>query len=820
MNRKSAFLPSLTALLLVLAVSFGVRGITFFLPAAVPGERPYLQDEKGSPYLTEMDSYFFLRKAAEMAEKEQIILYNNRQEDPLIGQRTYDQRDEGKTPLGLSVLAYILWRYFLSFFGVSLTQTAVWMGPFFASLAAIPAFLYVRRRSCLTGGITAGLLTGCALPFVVHTHAGFFDTDMVLALLPLLFLLCQMRCMQEKRFLKQTAYALISAAALAAISFFWTAFNAYWLLSVICILFTILLTILLPSGLPAENPPHRKWHVIRGGLTVLILMPVLLYLTGGVHTLRQLLSVLDLMRSAAGSTAASMPNAYRFTGEMRRLRKLPGRSPWQLVQVNTGSVMGFLGGAIPCILAAAALLIAAGVLVYRLTRRKSAGNPAETDSGIVEKGSSGASGITGSGTDLCVEIGFLLPWLLLSLKLAFSSMRYCEIAVLPVCLLCGLAVGWIASAAGRGRKSRLRALLRMTGPVLAVIAILPACAGALQTARSILPAVTDSKYQAMQYIREELPADTAVAGWWDDGYFTEYAAGRRALADGGSSSGVMNWLLAKALLTDDPRLSCNIFHMLNENGTDAFRSIVSLGIPEADAANLLMELLSSDRAEAGEMLQGRGLDRSLLEKTHPAASNAVVLTLSTDLIEYSRAMHYYASWNPETGSAGQSSGILASDGSVIPDDNHNADLAMCRSNVILHISENEDGQIAASYIGSDGQQYAAGRICVWQDGIKIQDNTPNPDPRPAGVVLVKEGNRYCGVICSQDLCDCILLRLLLCEDRGLEAFRLAGTWYGDSEHEPSAAERRIRFPKISSRASQVWEIRLAEKTGPGRVLHQ
>lgn len=786
-KRYARWLPPV-ALALILTFSFLMRGAAYFLPAFSPEEQASMRDEAGEPYLTEMDSYFYLRKAYEMADAGHVIQNNNRAEDPLIGQKHADSRDGGLTPLGLSATAYLLWRYFFSVFGVSLTQVAIWMDPVFGSLSAIPAFLYVKRRAGLTGAAVAGLLTACALPFFIHTHAGFFDTDMVLAPLPLLYLLCQMRCMQEEKLSRQILYAFCSAAAMTAMSFFWVGFTAYFLLALISAVFTAVIILVLPMGSLAEKPWRRKGKMLRGGLISLGLVPLLLFLTGGARAAATVLTVLDLFRSATGNTSAAMPGAYRFTGEMMAIAKIGVRSPLLLIKAGTHSLMAMLGGAIPCALAAIAVLLALGMAVYLL---KHAGT--EKRAGTVDQVFA-----------LCVDVGFLVPWLLLSLKLAFSSVRYAKIAVLPVCILCGLAVGWMDSARKRTPAAAGK-WLRIGSLAVSIAAVLPVCIGAWQAACTTRSQVTDAKAQAMAFIREELPEDTAVASWWDDGYYTEFAAQRRTLADGGTSSGRMNWLMGRALLTDDPQLSIHILRMLNLFGTDVLDDLTNQGLEEADAANLLLRLLACGRDEAEKIAQDAKLDLRLLDKTHPRDDGGIALVLSTDLIGKAKALNYYAFWNPSAGRAEQSARILPSKESAVLNENHEADLAMGQSGIVLHLSEDPQGRVSAFFSNSRGERYEIGRICVWQDGRKLQDDVNDPDPRFAGLVLVKEGGRYCGVLCNQIICDSILLRMLLCEDGKVENFRLLGTWYGETGKEPCQAQRRVDYLARTAWAVQVWQ---------------
>ena len=784
----SVLLP-LISVMIIISVSFAIRAISYSIPSLGAEERVYLQDENEYPYLTEMDSYFYLRKAYEMADEGKVTLYNYRSEDPLIGQNNYTNKDTGGTPLGLSALAYILWRYLLKSFGVSLTQTAIWLGPVLGSLAAVPAFFYVYRRSGLVGGIVAGFLTGLSIPFIIHTHAGFFDTDMVLALLPLGFLLCRIRCMQDTKLVGQIVFAFLGALSMAVMSYFWVAFNAYCALAFICTVVSALIIVVLPKSSFGDKAWLRKWRLLRGGLIAQTANLLLLFVTGGTDSIKRLLSVFDLFRSATGNTASSMPNPYTFVSEMKSVRKIPGFSPLELVKANTGSVMGMLGGLIPCILAAAAVPLAVVLIIVR-RKRASAEDKETHDTDLVS---------------VCVGAGFLLPWLVLSLYLAFSSIRYCQIAVLPVCLLCGHAVGRIFTVTN-GKPLKTAVWMRALGGVLAAAAIIPVLIGSIKLCSDAKSTVTDSKSQAMTYISENTSEDAAVAGWWDDGYYTEYSSGRRTLSDGGTCSGKMDWFTARALLTEDPKLCKGIFRMLNESGTDALDDLVGQGMDEADACDLLLEILPLERDSAEEKLSEKGIDPAVLDMTHPETNGEIVLTLSTDILAKIRALDHYGFWNLRTGETENSSGAAVSLASEVYAGSRKASVKMYGSGINVNVSGDAEGRFYADYSDNNGNTYPIGRLCVWQDGLLAQDEFLNTGPGLTGAVIVIENDRICCMLCSQEICGSMLVRLLVCGDENIDGIKHLGTWYGDTDKDPCAAQRRIGTFSRVSWATQVWSL--------------
>ena len=786
MSKTKKILLTLLPLILILLYAFLARARAYSMPATASEEKQYVLDENGEPYLTEMDSYYYLRKTTEMAEAGKATLFDYRTDDLKIGQKLRKVPHSSFMPEGLPSLAYLLWRYIFSLFGVTLTQFAIWMGPVLSGLAAIPAFLYVRSRVGLMGGVVAGVLAGCAIPFVIHTHAGFFDTDMFLGILPLTYLLSQLKSMQEEKLKRQILFALLSAVGISGMYCVWGAARTYFLLALLCAILPSLIVLFLPSKILPEHPWLRKFKVFRGALLSHLFSIGLLFLVDGSEAMDRLLNAFGTIRFATGVSSAAMPNAFKYTGEMMTIRKIAGWSPLKLYLANTRSLLGMLGGALPCFLAGVMIPLTILFLIFPIKRSEEEAK--ERKESVIPT---------------VVEVVFFLPWLFFSLKYAFTGVRYAEIAVLPIAVMSGLLLGQIAKCV-KPKKEVLQKCFLAACIMLSVFTAFPAAYGAWKCSGQSASLVSDGRAQAMEYLRENTPKDAAVAGWWDDGYYIQYEGQRRSLSDGGSSSGRLNWFLGRALMTDDPKLSAGIFRMINESGLDVLYALMNGGMDETDAIDLLLQILPMEREEAAGVLKAANADESILEETHPLDSNTVALTLSTDLMGKIDAIAYYGFWDPREGKMTESVNYRISRSSAALDENGKADLTMINSGIVLHVTEDAQGHVSADYHDAQGKAYELGRICVYEDGVKIQDERiPRDEPKPS-LVLVKEGDRYCGVICTDNLTDSVFLRLLLCEDKSISNIKYLGTWYGNAENEPCEAQRRIDHSKHTAWATQLW----------------
>ncbi len=768
-------------LLAVFAVAFLIRAEAGNLPWAPEPEKNAYLDPDGNPYLTEMDSYFYLRKAQEMADQNRISWFTSRDTDPLMGQKTGNSPHGDTLPLGLSVLAYLIWKYLLSPFGVSITQTAVWMGPVLGSLAFLPAFHYVRKRTSLPGALAAGLLVVCASPFVLHTHAGFFDTDMVLAALPLTAILSLMECLQAVNLKEQILRACISAVFFAVFSLFWVAWYAYYLFALGAAALAVLLW-----GIRKLPPLKREKGIqappaARGALLFLGFSSLLLFVIHGPGLFRTLLQSSRALLSASGSGDA-MPYAFKHINEMHSMPLLPGGNVLNLLKADSNSVLGRLGGLFPCIPALCWLPFA---LVLHRKSRPDPENPS----------------FSRESNALMVEAVFLGIWTVAGIILSCKWQRCTEIPVLPASVLCGLTVGRLYTVFASG-KSRGHRILQLLCVGTAVCVALPAGLSSWLSVKTLGSVVNDNLQEASSWIRENTPEQTAVSSWNDFGYYYEYQTNRRTLSDGGTDSGTNNFFLARALLTEDPKLMSCILRMLNESGTDALEMLTDGGMDQARAAELLLRILPLSPEEARNILLAESADPSVLKLTHPEKTDPLVLVLGADLVVKCRALSYFAYWDPvkkkKTDEAWAACSVktvrLKEDWTEIP---------MTDKSYTVRLRINDAGSIEAEY-KNQGGTVSSGRLSVWENGREIQ-HAAGKKNYPATFVI-KEKDLYDVFLCSDNICRSMLVRLLVCEDRRIPQARLLGTWYGPDEADHSHAQLRLNFNHRADWSTQVWRI--------------
>ena len=203
----------------------------------------------------------------------------------------------------------------------------------------------------------------------------------------------------------------------------------------------------------------------------------------------------------------------------------------------------------------------------------------------------------------------ILIWFISGVFLALDASRF-EIILLPAFAF------WVAAAVGAGARLlvELKTLFPRRKALLSSLALLmfaaliaePIRSGYAEAASSI-PQMNSAWWNTLSRIRERSPSNTIVVTWSDYGYWVEYVADRRVLADGGSVRSRIPYWLGKALLAPSEAETVGLLRML-ECGSDtasegagprgAFAKLRADGLSELDAADAVIALARLDRAAA------------------------------------------------------------------------------------------------------------------------------------------------------------------------------------------------------------------------------
>ena len=459
--------------------------------ATVQGDaRAEYQTESGLPYLSEMDSYLYARLTEDLAEEgfSAYTLRHDRGADPYISANATGE--EGDVVMGLPILGATVYKLLSWIPGVTPYGVIYWLAPIITSLTAIPAYIFVKRRTNRLGGLVAGLLVAVAAPFAGHTHAGFYDTDLGLSLLPCLFLLCFAEALLTRDLKKQLAWAAGSGVSLCLLGTFWRAYYAYFCIWAaagfaagmachIALLVFILRTKRKPvesaapegdsassdNASPASDSgksflPFRASYVWRGaGLTVLA-QALLCLLVRGKEFFPDIGGIVGNVSGTLANGDAAFPDAARFVGELQPTPLLSNEYSTGLFArvldgfaAYTDGVINLLGGWTVLLfgLGVAALLVVLCLRAVFGRGKMAAGASTTTAETSTPAAADAASQPTPAKTflsnpqSLLVTSAFLFTWLACGLVIVAKGTRFLTIPVLPIGILCGIGVGLLSA---------------------------------------------------------------------------------------------------------------------------------------------------------------------------------------------------------------------------------------------------------------------------------------------------------------------------------------------------------------------------------------
>ena len=359
-TRKICISRDLAVCALIVFLSILLHSLSLPLLYADAGARDEYRTDSGLPYLSEMDSYLYCRLTEDLATGDitEYTLRHSRGDDPYISANATGE--EGDVVMGLPILGATVYKLLSWVPGVTPYSVIYWLAPFIASLTAIPVYFFVSRRlrsfandrAGRLGGFVAAVLVVTAASFSWHTHAGFYDTDMGLALLPCTFLLCYAEALLSKNRKQQLAWGCGSGLSLCVLSTFWRAYYAYFCIgaaAACCTVVALLLARLLrkmrlrkvdagdaadPSETANEElnsatcdstsdaeEPDRSSHlfpgVLSGALIGLGAQVLLCMLVRGLEFFKDIAGIVGNVSGSLANGDAAFPDAGKYVSELQ-----------------------------------------------------------------------------------------------------------------------------------------------------------------------------------------------------------------------------------------------------------------------------------------------------------------------------------------------------------------------------------------------------------------------------------------------------------------------------------------------------------------------
>jgi len=531
------------------------------------------QDKNGQTYLSELDCWNWA------VYVENMVKYGHPGDKVVNGK---DLDSFALAPAGtylawcklIFYLPAFLYRAFCLVRAVPVNTFLFYMPLLFSAIFITCLFIFCFYRWGAICAVISCLFVGLAPIFLFRSSAGWFDTDILNLLFPLLIL---------------WSYLLVYDAATHKLKLFWLALCGFWvglfcftwsnwwfifLIIIIYELYSILNTIFARWQFKEENTLLIKKHLICLFLFVTFSFFWVIVFSGTDPLFYLYSQVRGALTLNQPLTVSIWPNVLSTVGELRK-------ASMQDIARFTGGTFLFLGSILSLLVLFLRSIFSRN---YSDSRRE------------------------------CIVI--LAFWFLSMLFACSRGVRFVLFLLIPL----GVALGWVLEEAYLYFKNK-----NMRGATLLSLVIIFGIGinfipDGESNAKKNFPLMTDNWYLVLNTIKETTPPDAVVNSWWDFGDWFKAVARRRVIFDGQSQNMPQAYWMARVLLTDNEEEAVRILRMLNNGGNKAFE-IIDKELRDPFKSVLLLKKIMLDEPKRA---------KETLLKFLPAAAVDGVMKLLSD----------------------------------------------------------------------------------------------------------------------------------------------------------------------------------------------
>ncbi|MCX5698298.1 MAG: hypothetical protein NTX01_01165 [Candidatus Omnitrophica bacterium] len=512
------------------------------------------QDQNGQTYLLESDGWRWFRYT------ENVYRFGH-PGDSVVNGKQIDRLT--LAPDGGEVVSYQLLFYLSAWLykvfscvnnSLPISIFLFYLPLFFVTVFLLALYLFCLSRVGNLGAFISCLFVGLAPIFLMRSCAGWFDTDVLNLLFPLLVTWFYLNALAAKRPRPRLGWLFLSSMFLGLFSFSW---GYWWFIFFIIIIFeaySLAKIILLPARYEGRGPALLKQRWFLAAAFVILTMEFV-FLFSGEAPFRALFSQIKGVLSLNSTLVVSVwPNVLATVGELRK--------------TNLNEISDLIGS-LPLIVAALSSMFA--LFLRTLTSKKYLGLQEEAS-------------------------GLLFVWSVCMLYACFKGARFTMFLLIPL----GISLGWFLTEALRFYKKNLLAsqIIRL----LLIAFVLSSAYQASQVAKEIFPSMNNTWHNALIKIKNNTPKNAILNSWWDYGDWIKTAAQRKVIFDGQIQNIPQAYWMANVLITENEEEAIAILRMLNNGGNKAFEIIArNLHDPFASLI-LLKKVLLMDKEKARSIL--------------------------------------------------------------------------------------------------------------------------------------------------------------------------------------------------------------------------
>lgn len=583
------------------------------------------QDENGYTYLSDIDSYSWLRQADNIIKNGHIgDRIENGTPINALAQAPFGREETPNLHSYSIVFVYKVGHFFNNKF--TTMRASFYVPIIFTIFGIIAAFFIVRRITDNLGGFIAATIIAIH-PFYMSRSFGS-DTDVYNVVFPLLIIWAFLELLYSNSWKKSAILGAITGILIGVFAFAW---SGWWyvfdFILASCALYLIyLLIVKYTEKKTRDNSTNEELKNIGLGVLALIISTgIFVTIVRGFHAFVD--SPFSPFRFAKGAASQVFigdiwPNVYTTVAELN--------------PANFDSIVNNIGGKFyfyMSILGVIALLAIAIIKTIRHEKKEA---------------------------KVYMILGILCSlWYGATIYASLSGIRFVLLLVPPFAIALGIAYGLISVYGTKWLSESLKLNKKIVVWVVLILLlstfVLPRNSfvkDADRTARDEFPIINDAWYNSLTKINREAASDAIINSWWDFGHHFKYLGNRKVTFDGASQNTPQAHWIGKALLTDDEELSVGILKMLDCGANRATEELNKELKDMPYTIGVMYKLVKMNVNQADKYLENLGISKErrevILNYSHCKNQNHIpedYFITSEDMIGKSGVWGHFGSWN-------------------------------------------------------------------------------------------------------------------------------------------------------------------------------